>query len=106
MGNMFKKNNKAQAMVIVFVYLSIVSLIGIYLMTYAMNLHDLAVREIYHSRAYYLAEAALIINLTRLYTGLAVIDFPEFSPITVTVVNQNMGVGNRRLVATVDNWMP
>jgi len=67
---MFKtKNNKAQAMVVVFVYISVVSLLAIYLLTFASNLHNIVVREISHARAFYAAEAVLVGSLVDLWAG-------------------------------------
>ncbi len=54
------KNKKAQALVAMFAYVSVVSLIGVYITIYAKNLHGAVVRSMNHTKAYYAAEAGMI----------------------------------------------
>ena len=107
-----KKNIKAQALVIVFVYVSVCMLIGIYMMYYAHSLHNLVVRNINHSKAYYAGEAALITGLSEMFYGGAVttgamsfpVDTGGSSLITVGLTSTDIGSGYRRIRATVSDW--
>ncbi len=60
---------KAQAMVVSFIYVSVVALIAVYMMNYAKNVQNIVVREIKHSMSFYAGEAALIRAYTALHTG-------------------------------------
>jgi hypothetical protein len=42
------KKNKAQAMVVVAIYISIISLIGVYMMTFVSSLNNQVIREYNH----------------------------------------------------------
>ncbi|MCG2712191.1 MAG: hypothetical protein L6416_07720 [Candidatus Omnitrophica bacterium] len=102
------KRNKAQAMVVVFIYISVVSLLGIYMMVYAANLHNMAIREINHAKAFYAGEAALIQSFSQLCNGGAAAVNMTFgnpaTPITVAVAGTNIGNGYIRIRATVSGW--
>lgn len=77
---MKKKNNRAQALILVFVYISLVSIVGLSLMTYAGKLRKLVGRHTLRARAFYAAEAGLIMRMTQLYNITAVtpnITFPD-----------------------------
>ena len=103
------KKNKAQAMVVVFIYISVVSLMAIYLMMYAANLHSIVVRDIAHTRAFYAGEAGLIQSLASqgAATSLSV-PIPDASGnvMTVNVASSGTGIGGtyRQISATVSNW--
>ena len=67
-------------MIIVFVYISLVSIVGLSLMVYASKLKTLVGRHILNKKAFYAAEAGLIMRITQLYNGTGVtnnIDFPD-----------------------------
>lgn len=110
------KKNKAQAMIVVFIYISIVSLIGIYLMLLASNLHEQVIRQINHSRGFYAAEASLINAFLRRSGGTtwgsSVMTFPATSDtsgaggggITVNIIRTNIGNGVTRLRAIAQSW--
>jgi hypothetical protein len=103
------KKNRAQAMVVVFVYISVVSLMGIYLMMYAANLHSIVVREINHTRAFYAAEAGLIRTLARHGSGGSfTVPIPDASGkvMTVDVFSTATGISGtyREIKARVSNW--
>ncbi|MFH1092870.1 MAG: hypothetical protein V1739_01790 [Candidatus Omnitrophota bacterium] len=97
------KRNKAQAMVVVFIYISVVSLMGVYMMVYAANLNTLVIREINHTKAFYAGEAALIQSFASLCGGGGVSNM-SFPPMTVTVDSAGIGNGYTRIRATVSNW--
>lgn len=112
------KRNKAQAMVVVFIYISVVSLMGIYMMVYAANLHNMVIREINHEKGFYAGEAALIQSFSQLCNGEAagaVVNMtfppPPATPgvaMTVVVQANPGGVvppdGYTRIRATVSDW--
>ena len=99
------KRTKAQAMVVVFIYISIVSLIGIYMMMYAVNLHNMVIREINHTKAFYAGEAALIQSFSQLCDGGgASVGSMLFPPVTVVVDAAGAPDGYTRIRATVSNW--
>lgn len=98
------KRNKAQAMVVVFIYISVVSLMGIYMMVYAANLHNLVIREINHEKAFYAGEAALIQSFSQLCNGEAAAVNMTFPPMTVVVDAAAAPDGYTRIRATVTNW--
>ncbi len=54
------KNKKAQAVFIVFVYVSVASLLAIAQLVFSMNINLLVQRTINHTRGLYAAEAGLI----------------------------------------------
>ena len=95
-------------MVVVFIYISVVSLMGIYMMVYAANLHDLVIRDINHEKAFYAAEAALIQSFTELCNGRAAPLTVFFPPMTAMVEADPDGGspadGYTRIRATVSNW--
>lgn len=98
-----KKRESAQAMIVVFVYISVVSLIGIYLMLMAGNLHSLVAREIRLTQAFYAAQAALV----RSIEAGAARNF-EFGPMTATTTVQAdpNGTGLTNLyTAEVSGWL-
>ncbi len=98
------KRNKAQAMVVVFIYISVVSLMGIYMMVYAANLHNMVIREINHTKAFYAGEAALIQSFSQLCTGRPAVVNMSFPPMTIRVRSAAAPDGYRRIRATVSNW--
>ena len=113
------KRNKAQAMVVVFIYISVVSLMGIYMMVYAANLHNMVIREINHTKAFYAGEAALIQSFSQLCNAApppatiadAVVNmtFPPPPghtgvPMTAVVTGADIGNGYIRIRATVSDW--
>lgn len=98
------KRNRAQAMVVVFIYISVVSLMGIYMMTYAANLHNLVIREINHEKAFYAGEAALIRAFSQLCNANALSGNMSFPPMTVTINTAAAPDGYTRIEATVSNW--
>ncbi|MCP4648991.1 MAG: hypothetical protein GY853_02760 [PVC group bacterium] len=93
---MKNKNNKAQAMVVVFVYISVISLIAVQITTYASSLRKFVGREILHTKAFYAAEAGLIRKMEEFYfdanipyvvnagVGVANFQFPEIELIPAT----------------------
>ena len=97
------KRNKAQAMVVVFIYISVVSLMAIYMMVYAANMHTMVIREINHTKAFYAAEAALIRGYTDLCAGnpLTTVEFP---PMTVVLDAAAAPDGYTSIRATVSDW--
>ena len=101
-----KKNrrDKAQAMVVVFIYISVVSLIGIYMMVYAANLNTLVIREINHDKAVYAGEAALIQSFSQLCNGGAAAVNMTFAPMAVVIDSAAAPDGYTRIRATVSNW--
>lgn len=94
------RKNKAQAMVVVFIYISVVSLMGIYMMVYAANLNQLVIREINHTKAFYAGEAGLINSFSQ--GGIAL--NMSFPPMTATVDTADAGGGYTRIRATVSGW--
>lgn len=98
------KRNKAQAMVVVFVYISVVSLIGIYMMLYAANMHNLVIREINYTKGFYAGEAALIQSYSQLCNGGGAAVNITFPPATVAVNTVAAPDGYTRIRATVTNW--
>ena len=98
------EREKAQAMVVAFIYVSVVALIAVYMITYAKNLHNVVIREIKHSMSFYAGEAALIRAYVALNTGTA---FPTtmdgMTPMSVNIARDNIGNGVWRITATV-NW--
>jgi len=103
------KKNKAQAMVVVFIYISVVSLMAIYLMMYAANLHSIVIRNINHTRAFYAGEAGLIQSLARQGAGTSLsVPIPDASGnvMAVNVASTGTGIGGtyREITATVSNW--
>lgn len=107
----FKKTEreKAQAMVVAFIYVSVIGLIAVYMMTYAHNLHNIVVREIKHSMSFYAGESALIRGMSALHPPLVgpMIAFPGtmagMTPMNVSIAQTNIGGGTTRITATV-NW--
>ena len=110
-----RKRNKAQAMVVVFIYISVVSLMGIYMMVYAANLNKLVIREINHAKGFYAGEAALIQSFSQICNGGGArvnMTFPPPAgpgiPMTVVVEANPDGAappdGYTRIRATVSNW--
>ena len=98
------KRNKAQAMVVVFIYISVVSLMGIYMMIYAANLNRIIIREINHAKGVYAGEAALIQSFTQLCAGGGTNVDIVFPPMAVHVDGAAAPDGYLRLRATVSNW--
>ncbi len=98
------KREKAQAMVVVFIYISVVSLMGIYMMVYAANLHNMVIREINYTKAFYAGEAALVQSFTQLCTAGAAAVNITFPPMSVTVDSAAAPDGYTRIRATVSNW--
>ena len=104
-----QKRNKAQAMVVVFIYISVVSLMGIYMMVYASNLHNMVIREINYTKAFYAGEAALIQSFSQLCnaspptaaSGAVNMTYAEKA---IGVTATDIGDGYFRLVATISNW--
>lgn len=99
-----KKREKAQAMVVVFVYISVMSLMGIYMMLYASNLHNLVIREINYQRAFYAAEAGLLHSYSNLCNGGGGDLNLSFPPMTVGVTATGIGNGFSRIRAIVSDW--
>ncbi|MBU1044661.1 MAG: hypothetical protein KJ915_09740 [Candidatus Omnitrophica bacterium] len=93
---------KAQAMVVAFIYISIVSLIAVYMMAYANNLHNVVVRNIKHSMSFYAAEGALIRVMSLLSLGQATPAAMNTAPMTVGIDIVVVGT-NQKIRATV-NW--
>jgi len=62
-------NNKAQAMIIAFVYVSIISLYGIYMINCAADFKSIITRDITRMQAYYAGEAGLMRKMSELYAG-------------------------------------
>ena len=95
-------------MVVVFVYISVVSLMGIYMMVYAANLHNMVIREINHEKAFYAGEAALIQSFSQLCNGAGAAVNMTFGdpadPITVAVDSAAAPDGYTRIRATVSDW--
>ncbi|MFH1062999.1 MAG: hypothetical protein V1747_08990 [Candidatus Omnitrophota bacterium] len=104
LSNKKTEREKAQAMVVSFIYVSVIGLIAVYMMAYAHNLHNVVVREIKHSMSFYAGESALIRAMSALHTGVA---FPAtmagMTPMTVTIAQAAAGGGTTRITATV-NW--
>ncbi len=99
------KKQKAQAMVVAFIYVCVISLIGIYMMTYAKNLHDIVVREVRHSMGFYAGEAGLINAFASLDHGGGLPGALSVPPMTVTVTEIVFdAAGRRQLWATVTDW--
>jgi len=99
------EREKAQAMVISFIYVSVVALIAVYMMNYAKSLHNVVVREVKHNMSFYAGEAALIRAYVALNTGAA---FPSsmagMTPMTVTIAQVGLADGVTRITSTV-NWL-
>jgi hypothetical protein len=99
------EREKAQAMVVAFIYVSVIGLIAVYMMTYAHNLHNVVVREIKHSMSFYAAQSAVIRGMSALHPPL--VAFPAtmagMTPMTVTIAQVAAGGGTTRITATV-NW--
>jgi len=99
------KKNKAQAMVVVAIYISVVSLLGVYMMVFASQLNNQVVREYNHLRGVYAGEAGLIVSISRMFTNTANGAVAlTFSPITVNVTSTAVGVGFQ-LRSVVSNWI-
>lgn len=104
------KRNKAQAMVVVFIYISVVSLMAIYLMMYAANLHSIVIREINHTRAFYAGEAGLIQSLSAQgAAGTLTVPIPDATSgqvITVNITSTATGIDGsyREIKAAVSGW--
>jgi len=102
-----KFNNKAQAIIIIFVYMGVVSLMGIFLIKYAANLNHLVVQQLNHAKAVNAAEAGVIRRLTERYNGAtagASYSF-TFDGMTVAISDVAMATPNSsRIVATISNW--
>ena len=102
-----KKNrkDKAQAMVVSFIYLSVLSLMGIYMMSYAKGLNQLIVREVNYAKALYAGEAALMQSyLQRCNGGATAVSF-NIPPMRISVRELDIvGLGYTRLEATVEDW--
>ena len=102
------KKNKAQAMVVVFIYVSVVSLMGIYMMVYAANLNQTVIREINYEKGFYAGEAGLIQSFCEGGTA-ETITFPPppgktSTPMTVVVTPVDIGNGYTRIRAVVRDW--
>ncbi len=95
------KKNKAQAMVIVFVYLSVISLMGIYMMTYASNLHTFVAKEVKHQKALNAAESGMVMAMVRMSNGLG----GNFAFTTVTGITVTSSVIGIQVRVRVDNWL-
>ena len=103
------KKNKAQAMVVVFIYISVVSLMGIYMMVYASNLHNMVIREINYEKGFYAGEAGLIQSFSQLSSGAGgaavTMTFGDLAnPIRVGVTGVSIGNGYTRIRAIVRDW--
>ena len=99
------KKNKAQAMVVVFIYISVVSLMGIYMMVYAANLNKMVIREMNQTKAFYAGEAALIQSFSQLCVG-GVPDVSMEFPFGMTADIDAVSTGNgyTRIRAIVADW--
>ncbi|MBU1088186.1 MAG: hypothetical protein KKD05_11810 [Candidatus Omnitrophica bacterium] len=93
---------KAQAMVVSFIYVSIVSLIAIYMMSYAHNLNKVVSRDIKHSMSFYAAEGALIRVMSLRELGRPTPVNMDTAPMTIGIQTAVDGT-TRRITATV-NW--
>ncbi len=102
---------------VVFIYISVVSLMGIYMMIYAANLNRIIIREINHAKGVYAGEAALIQSFSQLCNGgvasVGTITYPPpvghlGIPMTVIVQANVDGPippdGYIRIRATVSDW--
>ena len=98
------KRQKAQAMVVSFIYISIVSLMAVYLMSYAHNLHSLVAKELKHSQAFYAGEAAMIRAMTECYRGATVTSSWNLTPMSISISTTSLTGGTRRIRAVVSNW--
>ncbi len=124
------RNNKAQAMIVVFVYVGVLALIAVYVTTYANNLHRMAVKNINHTKAFYAAEAGIIRQMAVAQLAadptnpttvvIAAFDFPDLGEIppgtdpthdrlqcTVTVSVSNAGMAHTDeywIRSTVSDW--
>lgn len=120
-----KKRRRAQAMVVVFVYLCIIFLVAINLHTYAQNMHRLVIRSLNHLRAMNAAEAGIVATLSHMsnsfFAGaldpsgptfafpktaaMSSLKYPGMTPpcnVTVNVIN-NTG-GNYTVRSRVSGW--
>ena len=109
---------RAQAMVIVFVYLVIIFLVAIALNIYAQNLHRLVIRHMNHMRALNAAETGMIAKLNHMATTWFDTGTPNTSPLSmnfptnhppphgVDVTIDNLTGGNYRVHAEVSGWHP
>jgi hypothetical protein len=98
------KRERAQAMVVAFIYISVASLMAIYMISYANNLHQIVVREINHSRAFYAGQSGLVRALADLTAGETVSD-QNIGGITVTTNSAGVAQDNRVITSTVNNWL-
>ena len=98
------KKNKAQAMVVVFIYISVVSLMGIYMMVYAANLNNIVTREINHTQAFYAGEAALIQGFSQMCNEGAAALTMDMGFTTIDVTTAAAPDNYTRIRARVSGW--
>lgn len=118
-------------MVVVFIYISVVSLIAIYVTTYAANLRQLVSLHLRQQRAINAAEAGLIIRMGQRYAipalalnaSIPLADFPDTAIMNNTAVvatgtglydatwtcdigitETNVQADTIMIVSTADNW--
>ncbi|MBU0634571.1 MAG: hypothetical protein KKB82_02650 [Candidatus Omnitrophica bacterium] len=104
------KNNRAQAMIMVFVYIGVVSICAVAIMYYAAGFNQAVVYQLNHAQGYYAAEAGLVHRITELYNGTACTDsfnleylFGVGNWLQVSLAQENVPSG-LRITAIVSNW--
>ena len=84
----YQKKEKAQAMVSMFIFISVVAMTAIFVNIYAMNQHSQIIHAMRRAVAFYAGEAAIIYRLDQLRTntgaqdGITVADVTFYYPDT------------------------
>ena len=82
-----KNRTSAQAMVVVFVFMCVISLTAININSYAHNLHRLVIRDINHLRAWNAAESGLVLWLSQLVRSVFPVPVGTGAGISAGTVN-------------------
>lgn len=106
------KNNKAQAMIVVFVYIGVVSICAVALMYYAAYFNHTVSYQLNHTNAYYAGEAGLVRAATELYNGASSLNYTIDNIFDAEDIGQDIDVkvetfditAAKRVVVTVSNW--
>ena len=110
------KNNKAQAMILAFVYLGAIAILSVVLLYYANSINRQMAKALNHTRAYYAAEAGLVRKLMELSisgdTDSQIFCFPDVNLIPNGTgcgynrvdVNVSVSVVGNRVRSVVTNW--